>query len=104
MKSIRSEETIRAIMLISLDTEECTAGGRQSPEEREAAIEKVVESVERVLPEIDAVLERHGGKRVTIRPNALGYVVVETTDEGIKALESLDCVGSIIVDQFISLI
>jgi hypothetical protein len=49
--------------------------------------------------EVDAVLARVGGRRVSKRPNVLGYVTVDTTPAGVRALASCEAVRGVIEDQ-----
>jgi hypothetical protein len=51
------------------------------------------------LQEVDAILARFHGRRLAEGPNALGYIPVETTSSGIRALAQSDSVRGIIEDQ-----
>jgi hypothetical protein len=56
-------------------------------------------SVRAALGEMDAVLARVGGQRLSKAPNALGYVVVEATPAGIRALAASAAVRGVLEDQ-----
>jgi len=53
------------------------------------------------LARLDEVLTAFGGRRLTSTPNRLGYVKLETTCQGIKALAESSFVRSILEDQAI---
>jgi hypothetical protein len=68
-------------------------------EERQALIRETRTRSEETFAEVDAVLARTGGQRLTESGNALGFIVVETTADGVEALSELGWVGSVIEDQ-----
>lgn len=72
---------------------------RLTGEERAAAVKGVRRTLAKSLPDLDRVLERHGGKRLRDEVDALGAVPVVTTAAGIDALTSLDYVKAILEDQ-----
>ena len=45
------------------------------------------------------MLSETGGSRLTDAGNSLGYIVVETTVDGVAALSELTWVGSLMEDQ-----
>jgi len=97
------QQKVRAIvMLHTKDAGEASAG-RQSPAERQVAIEAMHKSAELALIEIDGILERYDGKRLAPSVNALGSVPVEATATGIIALAASDHVKVILEDQPLSL-
>ena len=65
-------------------------------------INAVRQSAETALPDIDEVLRRFDGKRLSNNVSALGSIPVETTPAGIKALATLDQVKTILEDQPVS--
>ena len=67
--------------------------------ERQAILRETRRRTEETFAEIDAVLAESGGQRMTDAGNALGFVVVETTPEGIEAICALDWVGAVLEDQ-----
>jgi hypothetical protein len=79
-------------------------GDRPSSAERQAIIREARRRTEETFAEIDAVLARSGGQRVTGAGNTLGFIVVETTPEGIDAICRLEWVGTVLEDQPIHLL
>ena len=77
-------------------------GRRQAPEERKSAIASIRNAANTALRDIDAILDRHEGKRLS-EPNALGSVPVETTADGIRALADSSLVQTILEDQSVAL-
>ncbi|RIK40229.1 MAG: hypothetical protein DCC57_19670 [Chloroflexi bacterium] len=73
--------------------------GRPRGAERQAIIREARQRTEQTFAEIDKVLAETGGRRVTDAGNALGFIVVETTADGIEAICDLDWVGSVLEDQ-----
>jgi hypothetical protein len=98
------QQKVRAMVVLHLNGHEVAPGRRQSPEERQAAIEAIRRSAEPVLAEIDRVLRHYGGKRLEPSVNVLGSIPVEATPDGITALASLDSVKAVLEDQPISLL
>ncbi|MCC6167729.1 MAG: hypothetical protein IT329_10920 [Caldilineaceae bacterium] len=74
-------------------------GARPRGAERQAIIREARQRTEQTFAEIDEVLAETGGRRVTDKGNALGFIVVETTADGIEAICDLDWVGSVLEDQ-----
>jgi hypothetical protein len=68
---------------------------------RQALLREARRRNEETFAEVDAVLAETGGQRVTESGNALGFIVVETTPDGIQALCDLDWVGTVLEDQAI---
>jgi hypothetical protein len=97
-------EKVGVLVVLNPRDTDGASGRRQSPAERQAAIDAMRKSVEPALAEIDRVLELFGGKPLAPHVNALGSVPVETTAEGITALADLEPVKSILEDQPISLL
>jgi hypothetical protein len=56
------------------------------------------------LPDIDRVLDKFGGRRLSSEVDALGGVAVETTAAGFLGLTSLGRVRAVLEDQEISII
>jgi hypothetical protein len=104
LNRMNPQQKVRAIAVLRLGDAEVTPGRRQSPAERQAAIEAMHKSAEPALVEIDRILRHFGGKRLASSVNALGSVPVESTPDGITALASLDSVKAILEDQPISLL
>lgn len=104
LKRMKPQQKVRAVVLLHLNAPEVAPGRRQSPSERQAAIEAIRKSAEPSLVEIDRVLKHFGSKRLASSVNALGSIPVESTPDGIAALATLDSVKAILEDQPISLL
>jgi hypothetical protein len=104
LKHVKPQQKVRAVVLLHLDAPEVAPGRRQSPSERQAAVEAMRKVAEPALGEIDRVLGHFGGKRLGASVNALGAISVEATPDGITALATLDSVKAILEDQPISLL
>jgi hypothetical protein len=104
LKHMEPHQKVRAIVVLHLNGHEVAPGRRQSPAERQAAIEAMHKSAEPALAEIDRVLRHFGGKLLASSVNALGSIPVEATPNGIAALATLDSVKAILEDQPISLL
>lgn len=97
---LKPNEKIRAIVLLSkIRPSRGALGGRQTFVERKIAIERVLQSAEQALAEIDSTFDRFNGRRLADKPNALASIPVETTPAGIRAIAGLNCVAAVIEDQ-----
>jgi sorbitol-specific phosphotransferase system component IIA len=88
-----------------LDTPEALlgkAGERRSRDERAAVIAQMRSRASQALKEIDAILARFDGRRLSEAPSALGTIAVESTPAGIAALSESDRVKAILQDQPVS--
>jgi hypothetical protein len=104
LKHMKPQQKVRGIVLLQLNDHELAPGRRQSPSERQTAIEAMRKVAEPALIEIDRVLSHFGGKRLGATVNALGSIPIEATPDGITALATLDSVKAILEDQPISLL
>jgi len=77
------------------------AQSRPSKENRRDEIGRIQQSASQVMDDIDRILERFDGRRLS-QPTALGTIVVESTPSGIAALSASDHVKAILQDQPIS--
>lgn len=96
-------QKVRAIIMLRTEDAGAPMGKRQSPVERKATTERIRQSAETVLPAIDHILDRFGGRRLANHVNALGSIPVETTSAGIHELADSEHVKAILEDQSISL-
>jgi hypothetical protein len=96
------QEKVRVVVLLGVETTGVARVRRQSASERQEAIEQVRKSAEQVLPHIDEILRRCGGRRLAESPNALGSIPLETNASGIDALIASDHVRAILEDQRLS--
>jgi hypothetical protein len=103
LKRLEPNDKVHTIVLLRTGDVAAPSGGRQSPAEREAAIEAMRSSAGDALAEIDKILKRTDGRRFADAPDALGSIPVEATPAGIRALASSKWVKAIIEDQPIQL-
>lgn len=73
--------------------------GRPRGAERQAIMRETRRRTEQTFAEIDEVLAETGGRRITKAGNTLGFIVVETTADGIEAICDLEWVGTVLEDQ-----
>ncbi len=104
LERLAPDKKIRALVLLDIENDTAGATRRLTSEERQASIESARISARSVLPEIDELLAREDGKRLSEDVNALGSVTVETTAQGIAALARLSSVKAILEDQPVSLL
>jgi len=94
LSRLGSRAKIRAILLLRTGAVPPGVGRRE-------AVAALRESAQQGLRDIDAILERHGGRRLAEAPDALGSVPIETTADGITALAGCEHVKAILEDQAI---
>ena len=97
------KQRLRAIIV--LDTPEPTTGSsgrRPSRGERQAVIDEIRKRASQALKDIDDILTRFSGKRLSEYPTALGTIAVESTPAGIAALSESNYVKAILQDQPVS--
>jgi len=92
---------VRAVVLPAPYLVNGSNGERVRGEERQAILREARTRTEETFAEIDLVLARTGGYRLTESGNALGFIVVETNAGGIAAIASLGWVGTVMEDQSI---
>jgi hypothetical protein len=92
-------QKVRAIVMLRTDGRGRAIARRGLPGEREATLRAMRQQVESALPEIDHLLDRFGGERLSSGVDALGAVAVETTAAGIRGLTSLRSVRAVLEDQ-----
>jgi hypothetical protein len=97
------DQTVRAVVLPAPYLVE-SGGARPRGTDRQAILRETRRRTEEAFAEIDAVLADRGGQRVSVGGNALGFIVVETTADGIQAICGLDWVGVVMEDQPIHLL
>ena len=90
------DSRVRVILLLGRSTKRKKRGG-----ERSEQIQRVRESAAAALDEVDAILTAHEGRRIESEPSALGYVTVETTPTGIRALAQSEQIRAILEDQVV---
>jgi hypothetical protein len=101
LNQLDADELVRAIVLPARQIQTATANQPSRRGERQAMIEATKRLNERRFHEIDELLTRYGGQRLTQRANTLGSVAIETTADGVEAIANLDWVSAVIEDQSI---
>jgi len=105
---LQLRDKVRAILMLRAEGNGGGGAGgrisgakRPSRAERQKAAEKISQSAEAALPEIDQILEKFDGHRLAEHPSSVGAIPVETTVSGVIALADADCVKTILEDQSI---
>jgi hypothetical protein len=96
-----SNHQVRAVVMPAPYLVNGSNGRRVHGEERQAILREARTRTEETFAEIDEVLACVGGQRLTESGNALGFIVVETTADGITAIAGLGWVGTVLEDQAI---
>ncbi len=100
-----SNQKVRAVVLpapyLVNGSNNGSSGTRVQGEARQAILREARTRTEETFAEIDTVLAGVGGQRLTESGNALGFIVVETTANGITAIADLGWVGTVLEDQAI---
>jgi hypothetical protein len=90
-----SGRSLRAVVLLNVEH----SSERPDRSKRQAAIGEIRDSASAALSEIDAILARFDGRRLSDAPTALGTIMVETSAEGMAALSKSQHVKAILQDQ-----
>jgi hypothetical protein len=104
LEPLEPGKQVRVLVLLRTANRRSSSSRRQSKEERKAAIEKLQSSAERALGDVDRILAKHGGRRLSRKPDALGTISVKATRAGILALASSRSVKGIFENQEIHLV
>jgi hypothetical protein len=97
--SLALNQNIRAIVLIRSSETHKSSRRRQNYSDRHTAIDIMQKSVQKALRDVDHILKSFDGKRLVDSPNALGFIPVETSAAGIRALAGSKWVKAIMEDQ-----
>ncbi len=101
LNRLSAKQKVRAMVLLQTSENGVSRTQQPSRQERKEAIEKVRQASRSSLPNIDQILARYGGTRLSEEVDALGSITVEASAEGIKALADSEHVKSIFEDQAI---
>jgi len=102
ISNLGRREKIRAIILVKADGEAIHEPSGQIRTRSRGAVNAVNGAFSKALSEVDGILKRHSGQRISASPNALGSIVVETTPAGVLALADSEHVRAIFEDQRIT--
>ncbi len=98
-----SSGIVRAVILLNTaSSSEGDAHKRPDRSRRQTVIDEVRRSASQSLTEIDEILARFDGRRLSDTPTALGTIIVETNAEGIAALAKSEHVKAVLQDQPVS--
>jgi hypothetical protein len=98
LAAMRSDQWVRVILMPAPYLAR-SSGERPSAEERQTILRETRDRTAASFSEVDGVLAQTGGHRLTDAGNGLGFIVVETTVDGVAALSRLPWVGSLMEDQ-----
>jgi hypothetical protein len=97
---LKPDTKLHAIVLLqSGETIQEANRPRRTLEQRYAAIEEIRVAATDALKEIDDILRRSGGQRLSEKPGALGTILVESNPIGIAALANSSHVKAILENQ-----
>lgn len=102
LAAMASDQWVRVIVMLApylSGTSGARVQGAPAGEERQTILRETRERTEASFSEVDTVLAETGGYRLTAAGNSLGFIVVETTVDGVAALSRLTWVGSLLEDQ-----
>ncbi|MDX1966398.1 MAG: hypothetical protein SFV23_04430 [Planctomycetaceae bacterium] len=101
LQNLPVHESARAILLLTPPPIE-RQRGRPNAQERFEALELSERQVKDAIHDVDSILERHGGRRVSPMLGGLGGIVVEATAPAIFALAAMSGVSAVLEDQPVS--
>src|SRR5262249_5363099 len=100
---LKPKQKVHAVILLRTQESAERAPGRPTtPDKRQAATNEIGASTTRALRDIDAILSRFEGRRLSDKPTVLGTLAIESTPAGISALTDSDHIKAILENQPIS--
>lgn len=102
LAELAPDETVRAVIMPAPYLQKGNGERptrRMNDGERQAMLREARQHTEASFHEIDAVLARCGGQRLSTTGNAFGYILIETNAAGIDAVSALDWVNAVMEDQ-----
>ena len=98
---LKPTQKVRAIVMLRTKPDEISPPSRKNRQEKIKAIQKGSEAA---LTDLEQILKKYEGAKLTPLPDALGSIPVETTSTGIFAIADSEHVSAILEDQGISLL
>lgn len=95
---------VRAVVRLDTGSLPAARSGRASKQERKAIGEAIQTGAAPAMAEVDHLLERSGGRRLTSGPDVFASILVEAPASGILHLAESDHVRAILEDQPVSLV
>ncbi|ETW99226.1 MAG: hypothetical protein ETSY1_15825 [Candidatus Entotheonella factor] len=96
---LKPEHKLRAIVMIDACAAPEKPARRPTRAERQATLQAMRDAAAPALGEIDSILKRHDGKRLSEQVSAVGSIAIEATPAGIHDLTTSEYVKSILEDQ-----
>jgi len=96
---LKPEQKVRVVVMLQTPKVGPLTRQQQARKNRQAIIKSIRQTADNALSDIDGILERFGGKRLTDRANSLGTILVETTPAGTRAIAASKHVKAIVEDQ-----
>jgi sorbitol-specific phosphotransferase system component IIA len=97
----KPDRKLHAVVMLATPAS-AQSGNRRTREERQLKVREIRASASQALAEIDEILARHDGRRLSEQPTALGTITVEATAAGLNALADSERVSAILEDQPVS--
>lgn len=94
---------VRAVLLVGDAAVGRDGQSRPDTTARRALLARRRAEGEAAVPAIDAILSRHGGRRLG-EVSSLGTVAVETTTEGLRRLRATPAIQAVLEDQPLTLL
>jgi hypothetical protein len=98
------DEMTRAIVLLDTGFAPAATPGRPSKAARRAIAEAIQTAASEALAEVDRLLERSSGRRLTPGPDLFGAVPVEAPASALLELAESEYVRALLEDQSLSLL
>lgn len=96
---LKPKDRVHFIVMLVSGVATGNLGRRLSPAERQVTVNATRRLAEQGLDELDRLLDRFHGHRISSHPDALGAVAVEAPVEAIRALSDSKHVKAILEDQ-----
>lgn len=102
IKARSSKKPVRAVLLLIVPHHGSSVPPAPDVGARKHKATSVIQSTQELLPQVDVILGKHHGKRLSPMPDAFGSVAVESTPAGILELAKQSWTKAIMEDQRIA--
>jgi hypothetical protein len=99
MKSWRSKSPVRAVLMLAVPAIQKSREAPRIASGRKQSLTAITAAAGDVLPEVDVILRRHHGKRLSAKPDAFGSIPIESSPAGILELAKQRWTKAILEDQ-----
>lgn len=103
LESLLPDQKLRAVLLLETGSSGRSRERRLSGEERGALIAEIREAASAALGDVDRILGRFGGRRLSEEPDNFGSITVEASAKGLRALAESERVRVVLEDQLLTL-